>query len=86
MQIFRVSVVVVPRLGAELCGGRSDRTAGGRAHGRGARRRLALLRGDASGVEAANVDDAGFEGVTVPHTWNALDGQDGGDDYFRGVG
>ena len=22
--------------------------------------------------------------VTIPHTWNALDGQDGGDDYFRG--
>lgn len=23
--------------------------------------------------------------VDLPHTWNALDGQDGGDDYFRGV-
>lgn len=22
--------------------------------------------------------------VSLPHTWNALDGQDGGDDYFRG--
>ena len=22
--------------------------------------------------------------VTVPHTWNAIDGQDGGNDYFRG--
>ncbi|MCD8197071.1 MAG: DUF308 domain-containing protein [Lachnospiraceae bacterium] len=25
-----------------------------------------------------------WEGVTLPHTWNALDGQDGGNDYFRG--
>ncbi len=25
------------------------------------------------------------ESVTLPHTWNALDGQDGGNDYFRGV-
>ena len=23
--------------------------------------------------------------VTLPHTWNALDGQDGGNDYFRGT-
>ena len=22
--------------------------------------------------------------VTLPHTWNALDGQDGGGDYWRG--
>lgn len=26
------------------------------------------------------------EKVAVPHTWNALDGQDGGDDYYRGQG
>ncbi len=25
-----------------------------------------------------------WEGVTLPHTWNVLDGQDGGNDYFRG--
>lgn len=24
-------------------------------------------------------------GVNLPHTWNAVDGQDGGNDYFRGV-
>jgi len=27
----------------------------------------------------------GFEKVTLPHTWNALDGQDGGNDYHRGT-
>lgn len=26
------------------------------------------------------------ETVQIPHTWNAVDGQDGGDDYFRGKG
>ena len=27
-----------------------------------------------------------FAPVSLPHTWNALDGQDGGNDYWRGVG
>ena len=27
-----------------------------------------------------------FETVALPHTWNALDGQDGGADYWRGIG
>ena len=25
------------------------------------------------------------EQVTLPHTWNAIDGQDGGNDYYRGT-
>lgn len=28
---------------------------------------------------------AGWEAVTLPHTWNAVDGQDGGNDYWRGT-
>ncbi|MBQ9612758.1 MAG: hypothetical protein IJV14_09240 [Lachnospiraceae bacterium] len=24
--------------------------------------------------------------VNIPHTWNGIDGQDGGDDYYRGNG
>ena len=28
---------------------------------------------------------AGWEAVTLPHTWNAKDGQDGGNDYWRGT-
>lgn len=27
-----------------------------------------------------------WEKINIPHTWNALDGQDGGSDYYRGVG
>ncbi len=30
--------------------------------------------------------DAEFTEVPLPHTWNALDGQDGGSDYWRGTG
>lgn len=26
-----------------------------------------------------------WEPVTLPHTWNAADGQDGGNDYWRGT-
>jgi len=29
--------------------------------------------------------DPAWEKVTLPHTWNAKDGQDGGNDYFRGT-
>ena len=27
-----------------------------------------------------------LENVALPHTWNAFDGQDGGNDYWRGIG
>ena len=28
---------------------------------------------------------AAAEWVDLPHSWNAVDGQDGGNDYFRGT-
>ncbi len=39
-------------------------------------------------LQKANFAKAGeaFSPVTLPHTWNNLDGQDGGNDYYRGVG
>ena len=33
---------------------------------------------------APQVFPADWEAVTLPHSWNAVDGQDGGGDYFRG--
>lgn len=45
--------------------------------------------GDASTVPAIPqkaFDDSAWEQVSVPHTWNNLDGQDGGGDYYRGSG
>ena len=38
--------------------------------------------------EASDAYDAAAkaeEPVSLPHTWNAFDGQDGGDDYYRGT-
>ncbi len=36
--------------------------------------------------DACSRDGAGiWEAVTLPHTWNAKDGQDGGNDYYRGT-
>ena len=38
--------------------------------------------------EAENAEDAAAKdgcAVSLPHTWNAVDGQDGGNDYHRGT-
>ena len=47
-----------------------------------------FLRANAMGAEAPGFDDsaAPWTDVTLPHTWNALDGEDGGSNYYRGVG
>ena len=37
-------------------------------------------------TEAPTAIDSRWDFVNLPHTWNALDGQDGGNDYFRGIG
>ena len=36
------------------------------------------------GVSEIGAAEVG-ESITIPHTWNASDGQDGGNDYFRGT-
>jgi beta-galactosidase len=38
--------------------------------------------------DAANdtMDDSAWASIYLPHTWNNFDGQDGGDNYYRGVG
>jgi beta-galactosidase len=43
-------------------------------------------RSDVTGASSTTFDDTNWSTVTVPHTWNATDGQDGGNDYYRGVG
>ncbi|MBR6595308.1 MAG: glycoside hydrolase family 2 protein [Oscillospiraceae bacterium] len=37
-------------------------------------------------TEAPMAIDSRWDFVNLPHTWNALDGQDGDNDYFRGTG
>ena len=41
---------------------------------------------DAISNSNSTFNDAAWDVVTTPHTWNALDGQDGGSNYFKGVG
>ena len=43
----------------------------------------AFRKGEVGIPEGVNSE---WDFVNLPHTWNAIDGQDGGDDYFRGVG
>ena len=43
-------------------------------------------KGDAPGAQAAAFDDREWKPVLVPHTWNTFDGQDGGGNYYRGIG
>ncbi len=45
-----------------------------------------FIRTDVNGGQAPGFDDSTWTPVSVPHTWNALDGQDGGSNYYRGVG
>ena len=34
--------------------------------------------------DTADINAGGGEAINLPHSWNAVDGQDGGNDYFRG--
>jgi beta-galactosidase len=43
-------------------------------------------QGTVSGAEQSSFDDSSWSTVQLPHTWNHFDGQDGGNNYYRGVG
>lgn len=45
-----------------------------------------FVKGDVSGAQAPGFDDSAWAAVNTPHTWNATDGSDGGNNYYRGVG
>lgn len=36
-------------------------------------------------IDIKNLDKENWENISLPHTWNGLDGQDGGSDYHRGL-
>lgn len=42
--------------------------------------------GGVTGADKPWLDDSDWVAVTLPHTWNATDGADGGDNYARGTG
>lgn len=43
-------------------------------------------KGDVSGAQLPAFDDSSWETVSLPHSYNAQDGQDGGHDFYRGPG
>jgi beta-galactosidase len=45
-----------------------------------------FIRQDAPGADQPGFDDSTWQTVSLPHTWNNLDGEDGGNDYYRGPG
>jgi beta-galactosidase len=45
-----------------------------------------FLAADEARASEAQFDDSLWQAVDLPHTWNGLDGQDGGDNYRRGAG
>jgi beta-galactosidase len=45
-----------------------------------------FFAGDEVRASEAAFDDTSWPSVDLPHTWNGLDGEDGGDNYRRGAG
>jgi beta-galactosidase len=45
-----------------------------------------FIRSDVDGAQQNSFDDAKWESIHLPHTWNNLDGQDGGTNYYQGPG
>jgi beta-galactosidase len=45
-----------------------------------------FIRQDVTGAETVSYNDSAWSTVSLPHTWNNLDGQDGGSNYYRGIG
>ncbi len=45
-----------------------------------------FLADDSGTAQNPGFDDGAWPGVDLPHTWNGLDGQDGGNNYRRGAG
>jgi beta-galactosidase len=75
--IVAVALVLAVAIGSVLASPRADVVLDGQWE---------FIRQDVSGAEAPGFDDAAWQTVTLPHTWNNMDGQDGGNDYWRGVG
>jgi beta-galactosidase len=45
-----------------------------------------FIRQDVAGAQTDGFDDSTWSLAALPHTWNNLDGQDGGNNYYRGIG
>ena len=45
-----------------------------------------FIRQDVAGAQTNGFNDSSWTNLNLPHTWNNLDGQDGGNNYYRGIG
>ena len=45
-----------------------------------------FIRQDIAAAQAIEFDDSSWTNFNLPHTWNNIDGQDGGKNYYRGMG
>ena len=45
-----------------------------------------FVKSNPTNASQTSFDDSGWEQIALPHTWNAFDGQDGGNNYYRGIG
>lgn len=45
-----------------------------------------FIRQDVPGAQQPGFDDSAWTGITLPHTWNNLDGEGGKTNYYRGPG
>ncbi len=45
-----------------------------------------FIRQDVAGAQTNGFDDSTWTNLSLPHTWNNLDGEDGGNNYYRGIG
>ena len=45
-----------------------------------------FIRSDVPAATNVVFDDSSWTAISIPHTWNNLDGQNGGNDYYRGIG
>jgi beta-galactosidase len=45
-----------------------------------------FIRQDEAGAQSPTFDDSTWSRVSLPHTWNNKDGEDGGNNYYRGPG
>ena len=45
-----------------------------------------FIRQDVTGAQTNGFDDSSWTLLDLPYTWNNLDGEDGGSNYYRGIG
>ncbi len=45
-----------------------------------------FIKSNPKGAQAPGYADSAWQSVNLPHTWNATDGADGGNDYHQGTG